>query len=336
MDIANTYKSKIGEATLGSLVMVVDIAILMENVTKKYGRSAALDDVSFQVGKGEIFGFIGPNGAGKTTTVRILVTLLPPTSGEAMVLGFDVKKESEKIRQRIGYVQQQSSVELFMTVKGNLESYGRLWGVDKEERRQRADFLTEKFGLREILDKKAVEISVGERRRLQVAREFIHDMQLLFLDEPAVGLDPIVKRTLLDFIREKVKKEGITVFFTTHIMSEAEYLCDRIAIIDKGKILACGSVDELRKKFPAETVLELVIEEKDEKVLKLLQSQSEVNNAVLSADGRSIRLYVSDPYSQTPKILNDLLSEGYHVTEMRVKEPTLEDVFIQAVKQGGV
>jgi len=316
--------------------MVVDIAILMENVTKKYGRSEALDDVSFQVGKGEIFGFIGPNGAGKTTTVRILVTLLPPTSGEAMVLGFDVKKESEKIRQRIGYVQQQSSVELFMTVKGNLESYGRLWGVDKEERRQRADFLTEKFGLREILDKKAVEISVGERRRLQVAREFIHDMQLLFLDEPAVGLDPIVKRTLLDFIREKVKKEGITVFFTTHIMSEAEYLCDRIAIIDKGKILACGSVDELRKKFPAETVLELVIEEKDEKVLKLLQSQSEVNNAVLSADGRSIRLYVSDPYSQTPKILNDLLSEGYHVTEMRVKEPTLEDVFIQAVKQGGV
>lgn len=336
MDIANTYKSKIGEATLGSLVMVVDIAILMENVTKKYGRSAALDDVSFQVGKGEIFGFIGPNGAGKTTTVRILVTLLPPTSGEAMVLGFDVKKESEKIRQRIGYVQQQSSVELFMTVKGNLESYGRLWGVDKEERRQRADFLTEKFGLREILDKKAVEISVGERRRLQVAREFIHDMQLLFLDEPAVGLDPIVKRTLLDFIREKVKKEGITVFFTTHIMSEAEYLCDRIAIIDKGKILACGSVDELRKKFPAETVLEFVIEEKDEKVLKLLQSRSEVSNAVLSADGRSIRLYVSDPYSQTPKILNDLLSEGYHVTEMRVKEPTLEDVFIQAVKQGGV
>jgi ABC-2 type transport system ATP-binding protein len=314
--------------------MVSDKAVLANDITKKYGESKALDDVSFEVDRGEIFGFIGPNGAGKTTTVRILTTLLSPSSGEAKVLGFDVSKGSDEIRRRIGYVQQQFSVEFFMTVKGNLDTYGRLWGVEREERRKRGDFLADKFGLKDVFDKKALEISIGERRRLQVAREFIHDMQLLFLDEPTVGLDPIVKRTLLDFIREKVKKDGITVFFTTHIMSEAEYLCDRIAIIDKGKILACDTVDELKRKFPADTILELVIEERGEKVVGLLESVREVKKAVVADDGRSIRLCVGDPYSQTPKILSALSKEGYHISELRVKEPTLEDVFIQAVRRG--
>lgn len=315
--------------------MVGARAIFAKGLTKKYGESKALDAVSLEVDDGEIFGFIGPNGAGKTTTVRILTTLLPSSGGEAKVLGFDVNKDSDEIRRRTGYVQQQISVEFFMTVKGNLDTYGRLWGVEKEERKKRADFLADKFGLKDVLNKKALEISMGERRRLQVAREFIHDMQLLFLDEPTVGLDPIVKRTLLDFIREKVKKDGITVFFTTHIMSEAEYLCDRIAIIDKGKILACDTVDELKRKFPTETILELVIEEKDDKAVGLLESIREVKKVALADDGRSITLYVGDPYSQTPRILNALLIEGYHVSELRVKEPTLEDVFIQAVKRGG-
>jgi ABC-2 type transport system ATP-binding protein len=331
----NIYKPKTKKAISRCFVMVVDRAILVNGISKKYGESKALDDVSFEVDKGEIFGFIGPNGAGKTTTVRILATLFPSSAGEAKVLGFDVNENSDEIRRRIGYVQQQFSVELFMTVRANLDTYGRLWGVEKEKRRKKADFLADKFSLKDVFNKKALEISMGERRRLQVAREFIHEMQLLFLDEPTVGLDPIVKRTLLDFIREKVKKDGITVFFTTHVMSEAEYLCDRIAIIDKGKILACDTVDELKRKFTAETVLELVIEEKDSKTVELLESIREVKKVAVADDGRSIRLYVSDPYSQTPRILTVLLEEGYHVSELRVKEPTLEDVFIQAVGRGG-
>lgn len=311
-----------------------DCAIEVEDLTKNYGELVALNNISFNVKKGEIFGFIGPNGAGKTSTIRILTTLFPPTSGEAKVLGCDVRNGSDKIRCKIGYVQQQLSVEFFMTVKENLDTYGLLWGVEKHERRRRAEFLAEKFGLQDVFNKKAQELSLGQRRRLQVAREFMHDMELLFLDEPAVGLDPIVKRILLDFIREKVKKDGITVFFTTHIMSEAEYLCDRIGIIDKGKILACAATDELKKKFDVETVLELVVQEKDENIVKLVESVPNVNKVVLSTDGKSIRISVKDPYSQTPKILSALLREGYHVTELYVKEPTLEDVFIRAVKQG--
>jgi len=311
-----------------------DCAIEVKDLTKNYGELVALNNISFNVKKGEIFGFIGPNGAGKTSTIRILTTLLPPTSGEAKVLGCDVRNGSDKIRCKIGYVQQQLSVEFFMTVKENLDTYGLLWGVEKHERRRRAEFLAKKFGLEDVFNKKAQELSLGQRRRLQVAREFMHDMELLFLDEPAVGLDPIVKRILLDFIREKVKKDRITVFFTTHIMSEAEYLCDRIAIIDKGKILACAATDELKKKFDVETVLELVVQEKDENIVKLIESVPNVNKVVLSTDGKSIRISVKDPYSQTPKILSALLREGYHVTELYVKEPTLEDVFIRAVKQG--
>ena len=312
-----------------------DYAVEVKNLTKNYGELVALNNISFNVKKGEIFGFIGPNGAGKTTTIRVLTTLLPPTSGEAKVLGYNVRYDSNAIRCRIGYVQQQPSVEFFMTTKENLDTYGLLWGVEKHERRRRAEFLAKKFGLEDVFDKKAQELSFGQRRRLQVAREFMHSMELLFLDEPAVGLDPIVKRALLDFIREKVKKDGTTVFFTTHIMSEAEYLCDRIAIIDKGKILACAATDELKEKFDIETVLELVIQEKDENIVKLLESIPEVNKAMLSTDGKSIRISVKDPYSQTPKILSTLLNEGYHVTELHVKEPTLEDVFIRAVEQRG-
>jgi len=314
--------------------MFRDTVISVVNVTKEYGQLRALDDVSFEVESGEIFGFIGPNGAGKTTTIRLLTTLLSPSKGKIRVLGFDTRKDSDKIRRRIGYVQQQLSVEFFMTVKENLDTYGRLWGVEKEERRVRSEFLAEKFGLKNVFNKLALELSIGERRRLQVAREFLHEMELLFLDEPAVGLDPIVKRTLLDFIREKVKNEGITVFFTTHIMSEAEYLCDRIAIIDKGKILDWGSVDELKKKSPTGTVLEIVVEEKDEKVVRVVESIPDVDKAVL-ADNGSIKVYVRNPYSQTPNIFNALLKEGYHVKELHVKEPTLEEIFIQIIKQGG-
>lgn len=306
--------------------------ILVKDLTKMYGQLKALKGISFEVKKGEIFGFIGPNGAGKTTTIRILATLIQPSSGEAFVFGYNVRDDSDEIRRRIGYVQQQLSVEFFMTVKENLDVYGLLWDVQKQERRGRAEFLTEKFGLKDVSNKKALELSIGQRRRLQVAREFMHDMELLFLDEPAVGLDPLVKRTLLDFIREKVKKERITVFFTTHVMSEAEYLCDKIAIIDNGIILACGSTDELKKKFGVETVLELTLQEKDENIINLLKSVPEVAKVTPTIDGKSITISVENPYSHTPKILKVLLEEGIHVAELRVREPTLEDVFIQAVQ----
>lgn len=310
-------------------------AITVGNLTKKYGHQIAVNNISIDVKRGEIFGFIGPNGAGKTTTIRILTTLIPPSSGKVEVLGYDIRENADKIRRRIGYVQQQLSCEYFMSVKDNFDSYGFIWGVTKQQRKQRIRFLADMFGLTDVLDKKALELSMGQRKRLQVAREFMHDMELLFLDEPAAGLDPIMKRTLLDFIREKAKKDGITTFFTTHVMSEAEYLCDRIMIIDKGKILACGATNELKKQFHIETVLELVLEEKDENVVKLLKSVPEVNRAELSNESKTIRIFVRDPYLQTPKILNALLKEGYHVTELYVKEPTLEDVFIQAVKLGG-
>jgi len=309
--------------------------ISVKDLVKDYGQLRALNGISFEVSKGEVFGLLGPNGAGKTTTIRILTTLLPPSEGVALVFGCDVVKNSNYIRRRIGYVQQQLSVELFMTVKENLDIYGLLWGVKKQERMKRASFLAEMFGLKECINKNAMELSLGQRKRLQVAREFMHDMELLFLDEPTVGLDPIMKRTLLDFIREKAKKERLTIFFTTHVMSEAEYLCDRIAIIDKGRMLACGSNEELKEKFGVETVLEITVQEKGEKIIELLESIQGVKKASQSTNARRVRVSVVDPYSKTPEILSILSKEGYHVTELHVRAPSLEDVFIRAVRQGG-
>lgn len=308
--------------------------IVINGLTKKYGSHVAVDDISFSVKKGEIFGFIGPNGAGKTSTIRMALGLIPPSSGSVTVLGHDMNRRPDLVRSKIGYVQQQPSVEFFMTVKENLDIYGSLWGIDKDKRQRRLEFLAEKFGLKDKLTQKALELSIGERRRLQVAREFMHEMDLLFLDEPTVGLDPILKRTLLDFIREKVRDDEIAVFFTTHVMSEAEYLCDRIVIIDKGKILACGMVNELKEKFRLTSILEILVERKDGRLVRVLESVEGVGKIVLSEDDKPIRISVGDPHSQTPKILNAIVQAGYVVSELRLKEPSLEDLFIETIKRG--
>src|SRR6058998_4353267 len=168
--------------------------IRVEQLTKKFGDFCAVDNISFEVGRGEIFAFLGPNGAGKTTTIKMLTTLLQPTSGRATILGHDLRTEGRKIRERIGVVQQQDSFDQGLNVETSLDIYGLIWNVPKAERRLRIDELIGHFEMEEFRKMPTVDLSAGQRRRLQVAREFIHDMDLLFLDEPTVGLDPIVRR----------------------------------------------------------------------------------------------------------------------------------------------
>src|SRR4029077_15781389 len=167
------------------------LAIDVEALSKTYGAKKAVDQVSFSVDKGEVFGFLGPNGAGKTTTIKMLTTLIPPTSGRASVLGYDLRSEAKKIRERIGVVQQQDSFDQGLKVETSLDIYGLIWNTPVEERKKRIKELVERFGMEEFRKKPTVDLSAGQRRRLQVAREFMHDMDLLFLDEPTVGLDPI-------------------------------------------------------------------------------------------------------------------------------------------------
>src|SRR5438552_12028041 len=200
-DAATTVRL-IKRGRVGARVIVVsrELAMGVNQLSRLYGDKAAVDRVSFDVERSEVFGFLGPNGAGKTTTIKMLTTLLQPSSGGANVLGFDLKTEGRKIRERIGVVQQQDSFDQGLNVETSLDIYGLIWNVPRSERKTRIEEIIARFGMEEFRKMPTVDLSAGQRRRVQVAREFIHDMDLLFLDEPTVGLDPIVRRALLDYL----------------------------------------------------------------------------------------------------------------------------------------
>src|SRR5712664_5011820 len=254
--------------------MAGEQVVRVDELSRHFGDKVAVDRVSFDIGRSEVFGFLGPNGAGKTTTIKMLTTLLPPSSGRAVILGHDLRTEGRKIREQIGVVQQQDSFDQGLSVETSMDIYGMLWDVPKAERRRKIEDLVHRLGMEEFLRKPTIDLSSGQRRRLQVAREFIHDMDLLFLDEPTVGLDPIVRRTLLDFFKERVR-EGLTIFFTTHILEEAEYLCDEIAIINKGKIIAVDTPAELKNKFGREKTIKIHIDTIRKDLSVLLQGISD-------------------------------------------------------------
>lgn len=305
-------------------------------LTMRYGSLVAVDHISFNVEKGEVFGFLGPNGAGKSTTIKMLTTLLRPTGGRATVLGFDVVSEGGKIRPRIGVVQQEPSYEHALSVEGNLDMYGLLWNVPKKERKERIELLLDKFGLEEARKTAAPELSIGQRRRLQVAREFMHDSELMFLDEPTTGLDPQARRVTLDFVREKVKN-GVTVFFTTHIMEEAEYVCDRIAIINRGQILALDTIENVKHRFGAMSVIHLRFAEYSNDLDRRLQTLPGVQKIVPPQQGdEPLKLYAENANVVMPRIIDAATALGVRITELRIEEPSLDDVFIQMVNSKGV
>jgi ABC-type multidrug transport system ATPase subunit len=228
-----------------------DDAIRVEELTKTYhpGRPdevRAVDGISFAVRKGEVFGMLGPNGAGKTTLVNVLTTLTLPTSGRAWVMGHDVVEESLAVRRSIAVVLQQFAVEQYLTVRDNFITFGKFHGISIAESRRRAERVLSQFHLEEHASKKAQDLSVGTKRRVQVAKMFLVDSPVLFLDEPSIGMDPFVRRELLATIQEQARG-GRTIFLTTQVLSEAEELCDHIVIVDSGKIAAEGDLASLKR-----------------------------------------------------------------------------------------
>lgn len=231
----------------------MDLMIEMRDLAKEYGEKRAVDGLDLSVRRGEAFGFLGPNGAGKTTTIRILSTLTKPSSGRAWINGFDVMEEPSKVKQEFGIVQQHMSLNRELTVRENLELHARLHHIEKKERRDRIDEMLDYVGLEEFGDHLIERISGGMTRRAMIARALLHKPKLLFLDEPTVGLDAQARRKIWDLVRG-MKWEGTTVFLTTHYIEEAEALCDRVGIIDKGRLISLGSPLELRQNLGLVTV----------------------------------------------------------------------------------
>jgi len=228
--------------------------IEVKNLVKKFKDFTAVNNISFSVYKREIFAFLGPNGAGKTTTIKMLTTLLHPTSGEVIVNGFSPAKDTNAVRKSFGIVFQDPSLDDELTAYENMEFHAVFYGVKKEIRKERIEKLLELVGLSDRKNDLVKHFSGGMKRRLEIARGLIHHPKILFLDEPTLGLDPQTRNFLWEYIKKMNKKEGMTVFLTTHYMDEADRIADRIAIIDRGKIVSMGTSEELKKKTNTKTL----------------------------------------------------------------------------------
>ena len=302
------------------------------DLRQTYGSFNAIDGISFNLEYGKVFGFLGPNGAGKTTTIKILTTLIQPSSGTVKIFGKDILSHSMEIRKRIGVVMQQPSFEANLTVERALELYGFMWNLPSRKRKEKVIELLNAFDLENIRNIKNDELSIGQRRRVQVAREFMHDMDLLFLDEPTVGLDPSARRTLLDYIKMQVR-DGLTVFFTTHIMEEAEYLCDQVAIIDKGRIIAFDTPTELKRKYGEVKHVEIKLKNVSaQSVLYLVDSMmSGKKSYIETPELNTLRISSTDAQEIMIKAIESLSKNGIQIENIAINSPSLEDVFLNVI-----
>jgi len=304
-------------------------SVVARSLSKSYGSVAAVNGIDLDVKKGHIFGFLGPNGAGKSTTMKLLTTLIPPTSGTIEILGINAIKHPLEVRKRIGVVIQQPSYEPSLSVEKSLEKYGMMWNIDKKTRKDKADELIAVFDLQEIRKRKNEDLSIGQRRRVQVAREFMHEMDLLFLDEPTVGLDPSARRGLLDFLKNKAKT-GLAIFYTTHVLTEAEYLCDDIAVINKGKILAVDTPDQLKSTFGQEKTIKIHLLYKHDKLAGLLSGVADCS--IDFNTGTDIIIQSGKSELVLSKILQILIENNITIEDLSAMPTTLEEIFLKMVK----
>ena len=301
----------------------------VSHLSKSYGSIHAVNDLVLSVKSGEIFGFLGPNGAGKSTTIKLLTTLIPPSSGILSILGIDAVANPLKVRHKIGVVLQQPSYEPTLSVENSLDKYGMMWDVPKTVRKKRMEQLLIDFDLVEIRKKRNEDLSIGQRRRVQVAREFMHDMELLFLDEPTVGLDPSARRKLLDYLKNKVKT-GLTIFYTTHILTEAEYLCDKIAIINKGKILTVDSPDSLKNTFGKEKTIKIHLLEKQTRISSLLSGISDFK--INYENGTNIIIHSEQSELVLLKVLKILNDNAIEIEDLSAVPTNLEEIFLKMMR----
>lgn len=297
--------------------------VKVEGLVKRFEDVVAVNNVSFFVRKGEIYGLLGPNGAGKTTTIHILTTLLRPTSGRVYVAGHDVLKEPDKVRRKIGIVFQDPSLDNQLTAYDNMYVHGRLYGLSGESLKKRIFELLDFVDLRDFAYKQVRNFSGGMRRRLEIARSLLQEPEILFLDEPTIGLDPQTRAKIWDYIINIKKEKGITIIMTTHYMDEAEELCDRISIMDKGKIIAEGTAEELKSILGSDVVY---VKFKDGIRASCLESHV-IDKCNKIQDGM-LELVVKDAASAIPSIFEAANKMNLKIIEVSYRRPTLNEVFI--------
>lgn len=303
-----------------------EYAILAENLTKIFnGNLVAVDHVSFNVKVEEIFGLLGPNGAGKTTIINMLTTVLKPTKGRAFIMGYDVVKNASIVRRLIGVVPQEYTADEDLTGYENIILCGDLYGISRDVSKKRAIELLELIELTKFKDKKVETYSGGMRRRLELACGLINRPRVLFLDEPTLGLDVQTRSAIWSYIKKLKEEYNITILMTTHYMEEADSLCDRIAIIDHGKIVVTGTPRELKNSVGSD-IMEIVLKEKED-VTNLINRLDYVKEVRKKDDGTYI-VRLEEGEVAAPLVIEHLRQRGYHIIKLSISKPTLDEVFL--------
>ncbi len=304
-----------------------ELAIEVRHVVKRFGKLAAVDDVDLEVRHGELFGVLGPNGAGKTTLVRMLTGIVSITSGEASVAGIDVRRDPDGVRRAIGVVSQALTSDLDLTGLENLDIYARFFDMSRSERGPRIEELLRVVGLWDRRKSLVKTYSGGMRRRLEIARGLVHAPRVLFLDEPTIGLDPQSRLVIWDLLRDLRKGSDLTVSLTTHYLEEAEALCDRVAIVDRGKIVALGTPQELKARIPGSDTVDLSLgSPPSDARLAELGALAGVRDVARTADG--VRVRADGGATLLPRLIEILRVDGLQVTAAALQRISLEDVFI--------
>jgi ABC-2 type transport system ATP-binding protein len=299
-------------------------AVRVENLGKNYRKIKAIDGISFDVEEGEVFGLLGPNGAGKTTTIRILLTLIQPSFGDVHIFGMDIRRESDKIRQIAGYVPQGISIDGEITGYENLLIYAKLYGLSSGERKQRINEVLEYLDLKDRMNDLVKTYSGGMMRRLELAQSLINRPKILFLDEPSIGLDPNARNTMWEMIKNLKDEFGTTIFLTTHDMVEADILCDRIGIMNRGKLAVIGTPLELKSMVGGDVI---TITAKNASLSTVIR---ELGYTTISEplDGTA-DLLVQNGESVIPRMVEEFKGKGVDLDSVFLKKPTLDDVFLK-------
>lgn len=307
-----------------------EVVVQVSNLVKKFDSFTAVDNISFQVKRGEVFGFLGPNGAGKTTTIRMLCGLLNPTSGSGKVGGFDIYTQAEKIKENIGYMSQRFSLYQDLTVEENIDFYSGIYKVPQNKKRKRKEWVLRMAGIENKRNSLTRELSGGWKQRLALGCALLHNPPILFLDEPTAGVDPISRRDFWDLIYE-LSRRKTTAFVTTHYMDEAEH-CDRVGLIYQGRIVALDTPQRLKTELMPEDILDLECDQSVQlDVLTWLQKDEKVKEAALFGSG--MHIVVNDAEKDLPYVKTLLENKNIPIKSLKKITPSLEDVFVSLVEE---
>lgn len=301
-------------------------AVRTIGITKRFGDLTAVDKIDLSIDSEEIFGLLGPNGAGKTTLIRMLTTVLQPSEGTAKVAGYDVRRHQNEVRQNIGVVSQAMTLDIELSAWENMEIYSKYYDVPADLRRARIKELLEVVGLAERADYSVASFSGGMKRRLELIRSLIHRPKVLFLDEPTTGLDPQARNAVWDYLRKLHNEEKIAIVITTHYLDEAEALCDRVAIIDYGKLMALGSPAELKHKVMGGDVVEAEFANLPDEAFEALKRSDFI--VQVRKHETSMTLLVKSGAEAVPRIVETVAAKGGKIRSITLREPTLDDVFL--------